>query len=156
MTFSGKKRCPSCARGKAPCFSQKVMTSTGSQTLPEQVAQIAVRTDLFTTASRSFMRVQDYRQRVRVHLEGEALTPCSRASFCGISSNMERFFFPLPVLHLGIFGGPAVSNPVRLGILRSAAGQPEKPTITLTSSISRAGRFCEKRINIFCACLASG
>src|SRR2546430_5046079 len=35
-------------------------------------------------------------------------------------------FFPLPVLHLGVLRRPAIGDPIRLGILWSAAGAAGK------------------------------
>src|SRR5216684_9148849 len=56
-----------------------------------------------------------------MHFEREALDPMLARVFRGILPIRNDFFFPLPVLHLGIFGGPAVSDPVRLSVLGSAA-----------------------------------
>src|SRR6266849_1577817 len=39
----------------------------------------------------------------------------------GVLPVRNDFFLPLPVLHLGVFGRPAIGDPVRLGILGSAA-----------------------------------
>src|SRR5882762_2685677 len=61
-----------------------------------------------------------------MHFEREALDPVLARIFRSILPVRNYFFFPLPVLHLGIFGGPAVSDPVRLGILGSAARAARK------------------------------
>ena len=54
------------------------------------------------------------------------MTPCSRANFAALLPVRNDFFFPLPVLHLGVFGRPAVGDPVWLGVLGSAAGTTGK------------------------------
>src|SRR5216117_2505397 len=55
-----------------------------------------------------------------MHFEREALNAMLARIFGGILPVWNDLFFPLPVLHLGVFGRPAIGDPVRLGILRSA------------------------------------
>src|SRR5260370_19588302 len=108
---------------KRALFSEKVDNFDRITTLPEKVAQIAVCADLFTNSlAKLHEGASIIDNEIRVHLEGEALAAMLAGEFRGILPIWNDFFFPLPVLHLGIFGGPAVSDPVRLGILRSAAG----------------------------------
>src|SRR5712664_1403453 len=135
---------------KGALFSQKVDDFDRIATLPEQVAQIAVRTDLVTNSLAKLhegARIID--NEVRVHLEGEALDAMLAREFRGILPIWNDFFFPLPVLHLGIFGGPAVSNPVRLGVLRSAAGAAGKTDNHFYLEHFREQDGFAKRINIF-------
>src|SRR6267142_252615 len=56
-----------------------------------------------------------------MHFEREPPDPVLARIFRGILPVRNDFFFPLPVLHLGVLGRPAIGDPVRLGILRSAA-----------------------------------
>src|SRR5260370_7401834 len=56
-----------------------------------------------------------------MHFECEALYAMLASVFRGVLPVRNDFFFPLPVLHLGVFGGPAIGDPVGLGVLRSAA-----------------------------------
>src|SRR5216117_864946 len=56
-----------------------------------------------------------------MHFEREALNAMLARIFGGILPVRNDFFFSLPVLHLGVFGRPAIGDPVRLGVLRSAA-----------------------------------
>src|SRR5260370_5139845 len=56
-----------------------------------------------------------------MHFEREALDPVLPGVFRLFLPIGNDSFFPLPVLHLRIFGRPAIGYPIRLGILRSAA-----------------------------------
>src|SRR5437588_5355728 len=56
-----------------------------------------------------------------MHFEREALNAMLARIFGGILPVRNDFFSPLPVLHLGVFGRPAIGDPVRLGVLRSTA-----------------------------------
>src|SRR5467141_4510023 len=56
-----------------------------------------------------------------MHFEGEALDPVLPGVLRLFLPIGNDSFFPLPVLHLRIFGRPAIGYPIRLGILRSAA-----------------------------------
>ena len=56
-----------------------------------------------------------------MHFEREALDPVLPGVFRLFLPIGNDSFFPLPVLHLRVFGRPAIGYPIRLGILRSAA-----------------------------------
>src|SRR5713226_80883 len=103
-------------------FSKKVDDFDRIAALPEEVAQIAVRANLLAGGFAELhegARIID--DEVWVHLEGEALDAVLTGEFRGILPVRHDSFFPLPVLHLAVFGRPAIGNPIRLGILGSAA-----------------------------------
>ncbi len=107
---------------KGALFPQKVDDFDGIAALPEEVAQIAVCTDLFAGRLAEFHeRARVINDEVRTHLEGEALDAVRAREFRGILPVRNNFFFPLPVLHLRVFGRPAIGDPIRLSILWSAA-----------------------------------
>src|SRR5229473_3963207 len=56
-----------------------------------------------------------------MHLECETFDAVVAREFRLILPVGNDFFFPLPVLHFGVLGRPAVGDPVRVSILRSAA-----------------------------------
>src|ERR1700730_516139 len=56
-----------------------------------------------------------------MHFEREALDPVLPGVFRLFLPIGNDSFFPLPILHLRVFGRRPVSDPIRLGILRSAA-----------------------------------
>src|SRR5207253_764304 len=55
-----------------------------------------------------------------MHFKCETLDAMLARVFRCILPVRNDFFFPLPVLHLGVLGRPAIGDPVRLSVLRSA------------------------------------
>src|SRR5216684_9288930 len=91
-----------------------------------------------------------------MHFEREALDPMLARVFRGILPIRNDFFFPLPVLHLGVFGGPAVSDPVRLGVLWSAARAAGKTNDHFYIEDFGEEHGLAERINIFLRVLSIG
>ena len=107
---------------KGALFAQKVDDFDRITALPKEVAQIAVCTDFFAGGLAELhegARIIDHE--VRVHLQGEALDAVLAGELRGIPPVRNDLLFPLPILHLGIFGRPAIGDPIRLGILWSSA-----------------------------------
>src|SRR5882762_10156300 len=91
-----------------------------------------------------------------MHFKREALDPVLARIFRSILPVRNYFFFPLPVLHLGMFGGPAVSDPVRLGILRSAARAARKTDDNFDVEHFREKDGVAEGIDIFLGMLGIG
>src|SRR5258708_5613349 len=142
---------------KRALFSQKADDFDRIATLPEQVAQIAVRADLFANGLPELHKGARFLDnKIRVHLEGEALDAMLAREFRGVLPVRDDFFSPLPVLHLGVFGGPAVTHPFLLGVLRSATGTAGKTDNHFYLEHFREQDGFAKRINIFLRMLGIG
>src|SRR6266851_410158 len=103
-------------------LAKEVDDFDGIAALPEEVAEVAVCADFFADGLAKFQqRARVIDDKVGMHFEGEALDAVFTRIFCLFLPERNHFFFPLPVLHLGIFGRPAVCDPVRLGVLGGAA-----------------------------------
>src|SRR5438874_2470335 len=90
--------------------------------LPEEMAQIAVPANFFADSLAEFHQCSGIiNNKVRMHFESKTFDAVIARVFGCFLPIRDDFFFPLPVLHVGVFGGPAISDPIRLGILRSAA-----------------------------------
>src|SRR6266403_2552684 len=99
----------------------------GIAALPEKVAQIAVRADFFADGfAELHQRSRVVNNEVRMHFERQAFDAVIARMFGRFLPVGDDLFFPLPVLHLGVLGRPAVGDPVGLGILGSSAGAAGK------------------------------
>src|SRR6266566_9410714 len=108
-------------------LAKEVDDFDGIAALPEEVAEVAVCADFFADGFAKFQqRARVIDDKVGMHFEGEALDAVFTRVFCLLLPERDHFFFPLPVLHLGIFGRPAVCDPVRLGVLGGAARAARK------------------------------
>src|SRR5260370_16590624 len=68
----------------------------------------------------------------------------------------DDFLFPLPVLHFGVFRGPAIGDPVRLSILRSAPRTAGKTDDNFYSEDFGKEHGLAERIDVFLRVLAIG
>src|SRR3979490_2085669 len=68
----------------------------------------------------------------------------------------NNFFFPLPILHLGVFRWPAIGNPVRLGIARRASGTAGKTYDDFYVEDLRELNGLAKRFGVFGSVLRVG
>src|SRR5438093_13714160 len=91
-----------------------------------------------------------------MHFEREALNAMLARIFGGILPVRNDFFFPLPVLHLGVFGRPAIGDPVRLGILGSTARAPGKTNDNLYIEDFGKEDGLAERVDVFLGMLGIG
>src|SRR5215472_18518903 len=88
-------------------------------TLPEKMAEVVICADFLAD---SFAQLNERSRivdnEIRMHLQSEALDAVVAGVFCRFFPIGNDFFFPLPVLHLGVLRGPTVGDPVRLRVLR--------------------------------------
>src|SRR5712692_387952 len=103
-------------------LAEKMDDLDGIAALPEEVAEIAVRANLLADSFAKFhQRARVVNHKIRSHFKGEpgdAVSTRERRRFLPIRNHL---FFPLPVLHPSILGGPAIRDPVGLGIQRRSA-----------------------------------
>src|SRR5437879_20886 len=103
-------------------YNQELNDLDRTATQPQEMAQIAVLANLFADGLAEFHQCSGIiNNKVRMHFESKTFDAVIARVFGCFLPIGEDFFIPLPVLHVGVFGGPAISDPIRLGILRSAA-----------------------------------
>src|SRR5580700_6360550 len=103
--------------------AEEVDDFDGIAALPKEMTEIIVGADFFADGFAEFQqRARVVDGEVGMHFERKTLDAVFAGEFRGVFPIRDDFFFPLPVLHLGVLGGPAVGDPVRLRVLRSAAG----------------------------------
>src|SRR5690242_16802912 len=99
----------------------------GIAALPEKMAQVIVGANFFADGlAKLDERARVVDNKVGMHLESQALDAVFAGVFRGFLPVRDDFFLPLPILHLGVFGRPAIGDPVGLSVLRSASGAAGK------------------------------
>src|ERR1700687_5638525 len=108
-------------------LSEEVDDLDGIAALPKEMAQVAVRANLFADGlAELHQRPRVINSEIRMHFESQALDAMLAGVLRLFLPIRNNFFFPLPVLHLSVLGGPAVGDPVWLRVLRCAARTPGK------------------------------
>src|SRR5215467_12073626 len=103
-------------------LAQKMNDLDGVAALPKKVTEVIVCANFFADGFAKFdQRAGIVDDEVGMHFESEAPDAVVARIFRSILPVRNHFFFPLPVLHLGVFWRPAVSDPVGLRVLRRAA-----------------------------------
>src|SRR6202166_14936 len=93
-------------------FAEEVDDFDGIASLPEKMAEVAVGADFLTDGFAEFeksARIIDHE--IRMHFKGELVDAVFAGKFRGFFAVGDDPFFPLPVLHRGVFGGPTIGNP---------------------------------------------
>ena len=104
--------------------------------LPEQVAQVAIGADLRPhrlTQPEKRQRIVNHE--VRVHLERKPVNSMLAGELRRFLPIRNEPLLPLPILHFGVFGWPAVRDPVGLRIGRSTARASGKTDNDLHSEL---------------------
>src|SRR5882724_335257 len=131
-------------------FSEEVNDFDGIAALPEEVAEIAVGADFFAG---SFAELQQsariVNDEVGVHLEREPMHTVFAGVFGGVFPVGDDAFFPLPVLHLGVFGRPAVSDPVGLRVGGRTAGTAGETDDDFDFQHFREENSLAERVDVF-------
>src|SRR5690348_2411841 len=88
-------------------------------TLPKQMADVVVGANFFADGFTELdQRARVIDDKVGMHLKSKALNAVLAGVFGSFLPVRDDFFFPLPVLYRGVFIRPAISDPVRLRVLR--------------------------------------
>src|ERR1700737_126381 len=99
----------------------------GIASLPEQMAEVAIGADFLAHGlAQLHQRTWIVDDKIGMHLKRQptyAMLPCE---FCRLPPVGNHLLFPLPVLHLRVFGRPTIGDPVRLRVIRSAPGAAGK------------------------------
>ena len=104
-------------------LAEEVDDFNGIASLPEKMAEIAVGADFLTDSFAELQKragIVDHE--IGMHFKGEFADAVFASKFRGFLPVGDDFFFPLPVLHFGVFGRPAVGYPVGLGVCFGSAG----------------------------------
>src|SRR5712692_9507111 len=103
-------------------LAEKMDDLDGIAALPEEMAEIAVRANLLADSFAKFhQRARIVNHKIRSHFKGEPGDAVSTREGRRFLPIRNHLFFPLPVLHPSILGGPAIRDPVGLGIQRRSA-----------------------------------
>src|ERR1700674_231734 len=103
-------------------LAEEVDDLDGVAALPKEMAQVAVRADLFADGlAELHQRPRVIDGEIRMHFESQALDTMLAGILCLFLPIRNNSFFPLPILHLSVLGRPAVGNPVWLRVLRCTA-----------------------------------
>src|SRR5437870_7083562 len=96
-------------------------------TLPEQMAQVAVGSDLFTHSLAQLQqrhRIVD--DKTGMHFQRQLVYAVFAREFSRLLPIWNNFLLPLPIQNLRVLGRPAISSPIRHRISRVAAGTSGK------------------------------
>src|SRR5437870_12347924 len=91
-------------------------------TLPEQMAQVAVGSDLFTHSLAQLQqrhRIVD--DKTGMHFQRQLVYPVSASEFSRLLPIWNDFLLTLPIQNLCVLGRPAISSPIRHRLSRVAA-----------------------------------
>src|SRR6267142_6351940 len=96
---------------------KKINHFDGVATLPEQMAQIAVRTNFLAhRLAKLHQRAWIVDHEIRMHLQRNAMYAVLAREFRSFLPVRDYFFFPLSILHLRVFRWPAIRDPVWLSV----------------------------------------
>src|SRR5580693_1168566 len=131
-------------------LAEKVDDFNGVAALPEEMAEVTVGANFLANGFAKFhQRAGIVDSKIGMHFESQALDAVFAGVFRLCLPVRNDFFFPLPVLHLGVLGGPAIGDPIRLGVLRGAAGAAGETNDDLHAEHFREKDGFSKGVDIF-------
>src|SRR6266436_8854150 len=126
-------------------------------TLPEKMAQVAICSDFFANGFAQFHQGERVvNHKVGMHFERQTFDAMGTRVLRSVLPIRDDLFFPLPLQHLVVFRRPAVSDPVRLGVGRSASGTSGKTDDNLNVEHFRKQNCFTKSVGIFLRVLGVG
>src|SRR5258707_1781341 len=108
-------------------LSQEMNHFDGIATLPEQMAEVAVRADFLAhRLAKLHQRAWIIDNKIRMHLQRNAMYAVLAREFRSFLPVRNNLFFPLPILHFRVFRRPSIRDPVRLRVGWRAPGAAGK------------------------------